>query len=46
MGHQNVGITTAYLKDFDNNIIDDANEKLLQEPSPNYNVENEVRFSA
>jgi hypothetical protein len=37
-GHQML-ITTAYLKDFDNNIIDDANEKLLKEPSPIYNVE-------
>ncbi|ESU19933.1 hypothetical protein FCR2A7T_13380 [Flavobacterium cauense R2A-7] len=31
MGHQNVSITTAYLKDFDNDIIDDANERLLME---------------
>ncbi len=37
MGHQNSSITTAYLKDFDDNIIDDANEKLLQEQSENYN---------
>ncbi|HFG0566271.1 site-specific integrase [Flavobacterium psychrophilum] len=45
MGHQNVGITTAYLKDFDNNIIDDANEKLLQEPIPIYNLTNELRLA-
>lgn len=38
MGHQNVGITTAYLKDFDNNTIDDANEKLLKEPIPIYSI--------
>lgn len=32
MGHHNIAITTAYLKDFEDDIIDDANEKLLQEP--------------
>lgn len=32
MGHSNMAITTAYLKDFENDIIDDANEKLLMEP--------------
>jgi site-specific recombinase XerD len=37
MGHQNLSITTAYLKDFENNIIDDANEKLLLEPVVLYN---------
>jgi integrase/recombinase XerD len=36
MGHQNVSITSAYLKDFDNEIIDDANERLLMETSPVY----------
>lgn len=36
MGHQNVSITTAYLKDFDNEVIDDANERLLMEPIPIY----------
>ncbi|ESU24352.1 hypothetical protein FEDK69T_07970 [Flavobacterium enshiense DK69] len=29
MGHQSVSITSAYLKDFESEIIDDANEKLL-----------------
>jgi hypothetical protein len=37
-------LITAYLKDFDNTFIDDANEKLLQEPSPIYNVENDAGF--
>jgi site-specific recombinase XerD len=46
MGHQNVSITTAYLKDFDNNIIDDANEKLLQEPISIYTTRNDIRISA
>ena len=32
MGHQNIAITSAYLKDFDDDVIDDANEKLLMEP--------------
>jgi integrase/recombinase XerD len=32
MGHQNIAITSAYLKDFENEVIDDANEKLLMEP--------------
>lgn len=36
MGHQNVSITTAYLKDFDNEIIDNANERLLMESMPIY----------
>ncbi len=34
MGHQNVSITTSYLKDFDNEVIDDANERLLMELIP------------
>lgn len=38
MGHQNVSITSAYLKDFDNEIIDNANEKLLKEPIPIYSI--------
>lgn len=38
MGHQNIGITSAYLKDFENDVIDDANEKLLMEPIPIYNL--------
>ena len=29
MGHSNVNITNSYLKDFEDDIIDDANEKLL-----------------
>jgi integrase len=29
MGHQNIAITSAYLKDFENDVIDNANEKLL-----------------
>lgn len=36
MGHQNVSVTTAYLKDFDNDVIDDANERLLMEAIPLY----------
>jgi integrase len=32
MGHQNIAITSAYLKDFEDVVIDDANEKLLMEP--------------
>lgn len=36
MGHQNVSITSAYLKDFDDEILDDANERLLREPIPLY----------
>lgn len=37
MGHQNIAITSAYLKDFENDIIDDANDRLLFEPIPIYN---------
>ena len=29
MGHANLDITNSYLKEFENNVIDDANEKLL-----------------
>ncbi len=29
MGHQNVAITQAYLKDFENSILDEASEVLL-----------------
>ncbi|WP_051929358.1 site-specific integrase [Flavobacterium sp. 83] len=46
MGHHNVSITTAYLKDFDNDIIDDANEKLLMEPISIYNLNYEKRYTA
>ena len=45
MGHQNVSITSAYLKDFDNKIIDDSNEKLLMEPIPLYNNPNIIRLA-
>jgi integrase len=39
MGHSNMAITTAYLKDFENDIVDDANEMLLMEPSSsNYSL--------
>jgi integrase len=33
MGHANIAITTTYLKEFDQDIIDKANERLLEEPS-------------
>jgi integrase len=42
MGHQNVSITTAYLKDFDNEIIDDANERLLMESIPIYETSQNI----
>jgi len=45
MGHQNVSITTSYLKDFENDVIDDANEKLLMEPIPLYNNSNTIRLA-
>ena len=32
MGHQNVSITTSYLKDFDNDVIDKSIRILLEEP--------------
>ena len=38
MGHQNIAITSAYLKDFEDDIIDEANEKLLMEPISIYNL--------
>lgn len=46
MGHQNVSITSAYLKDFEDDIIDDANEKLLMEPNSTYKLNHERKFSA
>ena len=46
MGHQNVSITSAYLKDFEDDIIDDANEKLLMEPSSTYKLNHERKYSA
>jgi len=36
MGHQNISITSSYLKDFEDDVIDKANEKLLREPIPIY----------
>ena len=36
MGHHDVSVTKAYLKEFDDNVIDDAMEKLLEEPIMNY----------
>jgi site-specific recombinase XerD len=38
MGHANIAITSAYLKDFEDDVIDDANEKLLMEPISIYNL--------
>ena len=29
MGHQNINITNTYLKEFDSDVINDANEKLI-----------------
>jgi integrase/recombinase XerD len=29
MGHQNINITNAYLKEFENDVVDQANEKLI-----------------
>ncbi len=37
MGHQNISITSSYLKDFDDDIIDDANSKLILEQIEIYN---------
>ncbi|MGK4566316.1 phage integrase SAM-like domain-containing protein [Flavobacterium sp. 3HN19-14] len=36
MGHSNVGITTTYLKNFDQEYIDVVNRKLLREPIQRY----------
>ena len=46
MGHQNIAITSAYLKDFDDDIIDDANEKLLMEPISIYYQNHGTKKSA
>jgi integrase len=46
MGHQNIAITSAYLKDFDDDVIDDANEKLLMEPLSIYCSNYETLYSA
>lgn len=45
MGHQNTGVTVAYLKDFDNSVIDDANEKLVQESPSTYSLNEEIRLA-
>lgn len=45
MGHKNVAITTAYLKDFEDDVIDRENEKLLQESLSSYN-ENQSRLAS
>lgn len=37
MGHQNISITSSYLKDFDDDVIDEANAKLLMEHKEIYN---------
>ncbi len=37
MGHKNVAITNAYLKDFEDDVVDKENEKLLQEARSYYN---------
>ena len=36
MGHKDVSVTKAYLKEFDNKVIDDAMSKLLEEPMIDY----------
>ena len=36
MGHHDVSVTKAYLKEFDDEIIDDAMSKLLEEPKLKY----------
>ena len=36
MGHHDVSVTKAYLKEFDDDIIDDAMRKLLEEPKLKY----------
>ena len=46
MGHQNIAITSAYLKDFANDVIDDANERLLMEPITIYNLDHGRKYSA
>jgi site-specific recombinase XerD len=46
MGHQNISITSAYLRDFENDVIDDANEKLLMEPISIYNLNHGRKHAA
>ncbi len=36
MGHHDVSVTKAYLKEFENKVIDDAMQKLLEEPQLKY----------
>lgn len=36
MGHSSVLVTMAYLKDFENDYLDEANERLLNEPQLSY----------
>ena len=36
MGHSNVEITKAYLKEFGDDVLDDAMKNLLQEPNMKY----------
>ncbi|RXJ52626.1 site-specific integrase [Gelidibacter gilvus] len=36
MGHQNVNVTRAYLKEFENEVLDSAMEKLLEEDTEEY----------
>ena len=36
LGHSNLNITNAYLKEFDDGTIDDAMNRLLEEPSIKY----------
>ncbi len=38
MGHHDVSVTNAYLKDFEDEIIDNAMSKLLEEPKAVYNI--------
>ncbi len=46
MGHSNLAVTTSYLKDFENDIIDDANEKLiLEEPLIIYQISNTQKLA-
>lgn len=46
MGHQNVSITIAYLKDLSTDVIDNANELLLSEPIPIYSTNTNLRLTA
>ena len=46
MGHANIAITSAYLKDFEDDVIDDANEKLLMESFSTYKLNHDRKYSA